>query len=69
MSFALETSPPLRILPEDPVSAEEFWRISAANPNLRMERSANGELIIMTSTIGRSGPRNAEIIVNSATGP
>ena len=63
MSFALaEISPPLRILQDEPLSPEEFWRISAANPNLRMELAANGELIIMTPTTGRSGPRNAEII-------
>lgn len=63
MSLALaEISPPLRLIPDEPLSAEEFWRICAANPELRLERAANGELIIMTPAIGRSGPRNAEII-------
>lgn len=63
MSFALaEISPPLRLVREEPVSAEDFWRISAANPQLRMELAANGELIVMTPTTGRSGPRNAQII-------
>jgi Uma2 family endonuclease len=63
MSVALEgINPPLRIVPEVPMSREEFWRFSAGNPELRMERAANGELIVMTPTRGRSGPRNAEII-------
>jgi Uma2 family endonuclease len=63
MSVALEgINPPLRIVPEQPMSRDDFWRISAENPNLRMERAANGELIVMTPTRGRSGPRNAEII-------
>lgn len=63
MSLALaEISPPFHIRQDDPLSHDEFWRISAANPNLRMELAANGELIIMTPTIGRSGPRNAEMI-------
>jgi len=63
MSVALEgINPPLRIVPEQPMSRDEFWRFSAENPGLRMERAANGELIVMTPTFGRSGPRNAEII-------
>ena len=63
MSLALEgINPPLRIVPIEPMSLEEFWRFSAENRDLRMERAANGELIIMTPTFGRSGPRNAEII-------
>ena len=63
MSVALEgINPPLRIVPDEPMSRDEFWRVSAENPDLRMERAANGELIVMTPTFGRSGPRNAEII-------
>jgi Uma2 family endonuclease len=63
MSLALSgISPPLRIIPQEPVSPEEFWRISAENPELRMERAANGELVIMTPTHGGTGFRNAYII-------
>jgi Uma2 family endonuclease len=54
--------PPMRISLDQPMSIENFWRFSAENPDLRMERAANGELIVMTPTFGRSGPRNAEII-------
>jgi Uma2 family endonuclease len=44
------------------MSSEDFWRLSAENPGLRMKRAPNGELIIMTPAKGRSGPRNAETI-------
>jgi Uma2 family endonuclease len=43
------------------VSPEEFWRICADNPDLRLERSADGELEIMPPAGTESGSRNASI--------
>jgi Uma2 family endonuclease len=52
---------PLRIIPPEPLSVEQFWRISEENPNLRLEREANGDLIVMTPTSRSTGFRNAVI--------
>jgi Uma2 family endonuclease len=40
-----------------------FWKLCAANPDLRLERSARGELIVMTPAASESGERNAELTV------
>ena len=52
---------PLRIVPPEPLSIEQFWRISSENPVLRLEREANGDLIVMTPTTRRTSFRNAYI--------
>jgi Uma2 family endonuclease len=43
------------------VSDRDFWRLCQANPELRLERNANGELIIMPPAAPDSGHRNAGI--------
>jgi Uma2 family endonuclease len=48
----------------DPVgslTAEAFEQLCQINPDLKFERSAKGELIIMPPTGGESGRRNADI--------
>lgn len=40
---------------------EDFIRLCAANPELKLERTAQGELIIMAPTGGETGHWNAEI--------
>lgn len=54
--------PPLRISLDRPMSVEEFWCFSDENPDLRMERAANGELVVMTPTLGGASFRNSYII-------
>jgi len=54
---------PLRIIPPEPLSVEQFWQISSENPDLRMEREANGDLIVMTPTTRRTGFRNSLITI------
>jgi Uma2 family endonuclease len=55
--------PPLRL--QSPVfkswSPDEFLEFSVSNPNLRIERSANGDLIVMAPAAMESGDWNAEI--------
>jgi Uma2 family endonuclease len=41
---------PARIIFSQPISADEFWRLSQENPDLRMERSAQGEMLLMSPT-------------------
>lgn len=63
MNIALnQVEMPIRLVPAEPLSIDEFWRISGDNPELRMERAANGELIIMTPTHGGTSFRNSYII-------
>jgi Uma2 family endonuclease len=51
MAFALtEIDLPIRLLPENPMSDEEFMRFCAANEPMRFERDANGEIIVMSPT-------------------
>ncbi|MFM7573356.1 MAG: Uma2 family endonuclease, partial [Snowella sp.] len=44
------------------VSQEQFELLVIANRDLRLERSPNGELIIMPPTGGTTGKRNAKLI-------
>lgn len=48
----------------DPVGIltdEAFYQLCQANPDVKFERSAKGELIVMSPTGGESGRRNAEL--------
>jgi Uma2 family endonuclease len=44
-----------------PLTDEQFYDLCRANPDLRIERNANGELILMPPTGGETGNRNSEI--------
>lgn len=41
---------------------EQFYQLCQANPDVKFERNANGDLIIMAPTGGETGSYNAEII-------
>lgn len=43
---------------------EAFYQLCRANPDVKFERSAQGELIIMAPTGGESGRRNADITID-----
>jgi Uma2 family endonuclease len=43
------------------VSDHDFWRLCQVNPDLRLERNASGELIVMPPAAPDSGHRNAGI--------
>lgn len=48
----------------DPIvklTREQFYQLCAANPELKLERNAQGELVIMSSTGGETGAWNSEI--------
>ncbi|KKJ00646.1 Uma2 family endonuclease [Prochlorothrix hollandica] len=51
----------------DPIGSltdEAFYQLCQRNPDLKLERSAQGELIIMPPTGGESGRRNADITID-----
>lgn len=51
----------LNLRPVLELTDEQFYKLCQANRDLRLERSANGELIIMPPTGGETGNRNIEI--------
>ncbi|NJO70937.1 MAG: Uma2 family endonuclease, partial [Oscillatoriales cyanobacterium RM1_1_9] len=44
------------------VTPELFWQLCQVNPELRLERTATGELVIMSPTGGETGRSNAKLI-------
>jgi Uma2 family endonuclease len=63
MNFALAEMPlPLRFRSETPMSDEQLMRFCAANDFLRVERDANGEILVMTPAGNNTGRKNTAII-------
>jgi Uma2 family endonuclease len=54
--------PPFRFRPETPMSDADLMRFCAANDIARIERDANGEILVMSPAGNRTGRRNAAII-------
>jgi Uma2 family endonuclease len=62
MNFALAEMPlPLRFRPETPMSDEDLMRFCAANDFLRVERDANGEILVMTPAGIKTSKMNMRI--------
>ena len=62
MNFALAEMPlPLRFRPEKPMSDEELMRFCAANDAVRVERDANGEILVMTPAGSKTSKMNLRI--------
>jgi Uma2 family endonuclease len=45
------------------VTVEQFDRLCRANPDLRLELTSTGKLIVMAPTFGESGEKNVSLIV------
>jgi len=43
------------------LTSEQFYKLCEENPDLKLERSANGELIAMPPTGGETGKRNVKL--------
>ena len=56
-----EIGQPVRLRFERPVTDEELMRFCAANEMVRVERDANGELILMSPTGTGTGRTNSEL--------
>jgi Uma2 family endonuclease len=54
--FTLNLSPVIQI------SSEQFRQLCSANPETKLELTAQGNLVIMSPTGGESGIRNTEIL-------
>jgi Uma2 family endonuclease len=55
----IEPDSPIRFQPAQPMSDDEYFAFCAANPELRIERTAEGEIEIMPPTGFETGDRNA----------
>ncbi|BAZ39774.1 hypothetical protein NIES4101_57300 [Calothrix sp. NIES-4101] len=63
MSYPLDTKPLLLKVRSKylHVTPEEFDRLCQDNPDLRLELTNNGELIVMAPTFGESGEKNGNL--------
>ena len=57
----IETDSPIRIQPARRMSDDEFYAFCAANPDLRIERTAEGEIEIMPPTGFETSNRNMDL--------
>ena len=51
----------------DPIvklTKEQFYELCSANPELKLERNTNGELVIMSPTGGETGAWNSDITID-----
>jgi Uma2 family endonuclease len=54
----------LKLQPAIALSENQFFTLCQQNPDLKIERSCQGELIIMPPTGGETGRKNAELIAD-----
>ena len=62
IKFRFPESGPVRIMAES-MSEEEFFEFCQLNSELRIERDANGQIIIMSPTGSETGNRNSELLL------
>lgn len=55
------SAPPVYLPQSFTITDDQFWELSRTNPELRLERTANGELIVMPPTGSEGGSHNAEV--------
>ena len=57
----IETRTPIVIQPERRMTPDQFYDFCAANPDLRIELTAEGEIVIIPLTGAETGYRNSEL--------
>lgn len=55
-AFTLDLSPIVQL------TSDQFDRLCAANPDIKLERTPTGELVVMSPTGGETGKNNAKLI-------
>jgi Uma2 family endonuclease len=62
MAFSLAELPlPVRLRPQVPMTDDELLRFCAANDGLRVEREANGEILVMTPAGSKTSRMNSRL--------
>ncbi|MGH9596792.1 MAG: hypothetical protein ACRD3K_08360, partial [Edaphobacter sp.] len=65
MAFSLAQLPlPVRLRPQVPMTDDELLRFCVANDGLRVERDANGEILVMTPAGSKTGKKNTDVIID-----
>lgn len=54
----------IKLQPIIELNDEKFYQLCRKNPDVKFERNAQGEIIVMPPTGGETGKRNAEIIID-----
>jgi Uma2 family endonuclease len=65
LDFELRTSArhfPIRVVPASRLSDDELFELCARNRDLRIERTHEGELVVMSPTGGETSRRNAALV-------
>ena len=57
----IEFQSPIHIEPHRRIAQDEFYELCLANPDLRMELTAQGEIVVMPPTGGETSYRNSEL--------
>lgn len=57
----IEAQSPFRIDPHRRICQDEFYDLCVANPDLRMELTANGKIIVIPPTGGETSYRNSDL--------
>lgn len=55
----------IHLRPTIELSDDEFYEFCQHNPELRIERTATGALVVMSPTGGESGQRNADLTTDA----
>ncbi|HAC65681.1 MAG TPA: hypothetical protein DCF68_19655 [Cyanothece sp. UBA12306] len=54
----------LKLKPAIAISEDQFYTLCRQNPDLKFERTPNGDLVIMPPTGGETGRKNAELMAD-----
>jgi Uma2 family endonuclease len=65
--YGFEDHYPVRVRPASRLNDDELYELCARNRELRIERTADGEIIVMSPTGGETGRRNFQLIVQLGT--
>ena len=57
----------LRMDPGMALTTDQFFRLCQLNPELRLEQTAEGDIVVMPPAGGRSGARNATLTAQVAS--
>jgi len=64
--YAFEQHFPVRFRPASRLSDDELFELCVRNRELRIERNAEGEIVVMSPTGGETGRRNFQLIAQLA---
>ncbi|WP_431191104.1 Uma2 family endonuclease [Leptolyngbya subtilissima] len=58
---SVTTAYTIKLQPALTLTDDQFYQLCITNPDLKLERNAQGDLLIMSPTVGETGNRNVEL--------